>query len=195
MHKIIFKELQFRNFMSYGNTKNVFEFRDGLTWLSGDNGFGKSAIVEAMTFALLGISYRGGKKEELRNTKNASAGEPTVVQLTFDTENPQDGHESWRIMRSISGKTSTVKFTIEKLIGEEWVSQNKRAGFSQQDFEEKVLQFNEVLFKNVIAMNTQETLPFFMLPAAKKRELLESIISLSLDTWRLRLRSMSPSQI
>ena len=184
MHKIIFKELQFRNFMSYGNTKNVFEFRDGLTWLSGDNGFGKSAIVEAMTFALLGISYRGGKKEELRNTKNASAGEPTVVQLTFDTENPQDGHESWRIMRSISGKTSTVKFTIEKLIGEEWVAQNKRAGFSQQDFEEKVLQFNEVLFKNVIAMNTQETLPFFMLPAAKKRELLESIISLSLDTWK-----------
>lgn len=184
MHKIIFKELQFRNFMSYGNTKNVFEFRDGLTWLSGDNGFGKSAIVEAMTFALLGISYRGGKKEELRNTKNASAGEPTVVQLMFDTENPQDGHESWRIMRSISGKTSTVKFTIEKLIGEEWVAQNKRAGFSQQDFEEKVLQFNEVLFKNVIAMNTQETLPFFMLPAAKKRELLESIISLSLDTWK-----------
>jgi DNA repair exonuclease SbcCD ATPase subunit len=184
MHKIIFKELQFRNFMSYGNTKNVFEFRDGLTWLSGDNGFGKSAIVEAMTFALLGVSYRGGKKEELRNTKNASAGEPTVVQLTFDTENPQDGHESWRIMRSISGKTSTVKFTIEKLIGEEWVAQNKRAGFSQQDFEEKVLQFNEVLFKNVIAMNTQETLPFFMLPAAKKRELLESIISLSLDTWK-----------
>jgi DNA repair exonuclease SbcCD ATPase subunit len=184
MHKIIFKELEFRNFMSYGNTKNVFEFRDGLTWLSGDNGFGKSAIVEAMTFALLGISYRGGKKEELRNTKNANDGAPTMVQLTFDTENPQDGHESWRVVRTISGKTSTVKFTIEKLIGEEWVVQNKRAGFSQQDFEEKILQFNEVLFKNVIAMNTQETLPFFMLPAAKKRELLESIISLSLDTWK-----------
>ena len=184
MHKIVFKELEFRNFMSYGNTRNVFEFRDGLTWLSGDNGFGKSAIVEAMTFALLGVSYRGGKKEELRNTKNAADGAPTVVQLTFDTDNPQDGTESWRVTRSITGKTSTIKFTIEKLEGEDWVAQNKRAGFSQQDFEEKVLQFNEVLFKNVIAMNTQETLPFFMLPAAKKRELLESIISLSLDTWK-----------
>ena len=84
MHKIIFKELEFRNFMSYGNTKNVFEFRDGLTWLSGDNGFGKSAIVEAMTFALLGVSYRGGKKEELRNTKNAADGAPTVVTLLSD---------------------------------------------------------------------------------------------------------------
>jgi DNA repair exonuclease SbcCD ATPase subunit len=184
MHKIIFKELEFRNFMSYGNTKNVFEFRDGLTWLSGDNGFGKSAIVEAMTFALLGISYRGGKKEELRNTKNAADGAPTVVTLLFDTDNPQDGLESWRITRSISGKTSAMKFVIEKKVGEDWVAQNKRAGFSQQDFEERVLQFNEVLFKNVIAMNTQETLPFFMLPAAKKRELLESIISLSLDTWK-----------
>lgn len=184
MHKIIFKELEFRNFMSYGNTKNVFEFRDGLTWLSGDNGFGKSAIVEAMTFALLGVSYRGGKKEELRNTKNAADGAPTVVTLLFDTDNPQDGLESWRITRSISGKTSAMKFVIEKKVGEDWVAQNKRAGFSQQDFEERVLQFNEVLFKNVIAMNTQETLPFFMLPAAKKRELLESIISLSLDTWK-----------
>ncbi len=184
MHKIIFKELEFRNFMSYGNTKNVFEFRDGLLWLSGDNGFGKSAIVEAMTFALLGISYRGGKKEELRNSKNANDGAITMVQLTFDTENPQDGHESWRVLRTISGKASTVKFVLEKYVGDEWVVQNKRAGFSQQDFEEKILQFNEVLFKNVIAMNTQETLPFFMLPAAKKRELLESIISLSLDAWK-----------
>lgn len=170
--------------MSYGNTKNVFEFRDGLVWLSGDNGFGKSAIVEAMTFALLGVSYRGGKKEELRNSRNAEDGAPTTVILTFDTENPQDGRLSYRVTRSITGKASTVKFVIEKKEGEDWVVQNKRAGFSQQDFEQKVLQFNEVLFKNVIAMNTQETLPFFLLPPAKKRELLESIISLSLDTWK-----------
>lgn len=184
MHKVIFKELEFRNFMSYGNTTNVFEFRDGLTWLSGDNGFGKSAIVEAMTFALLGISYRGGTKDELRNTKNVADGAPTTVVLRFDTDNPQDGLESWQVTRTISGKSSTIKFVIEKQVDGEWVAQNKRAGFSQQDFEDKVLNFNAVLFKNVIAMNTQETLPFFMLPAAKKRELLESIISLSLDSWK-----------
>jgi len=184
MHKIIFKELEFRNFMSYGNTLNKFEFRDGLTWLHGDNGFGKSAIVEAMTFALLGISYRGGKKEELRNTKNAATGSPTSVVLTFDTVDPPEEPESYRITRTISGKKSTTKFVIEKMIDGVWIEQNTRAGLSQQDFEEKVLQFNEVLFKNVIAMNTQETLPFFMLPAAKKRELLESIISMSLDAWK-----------
>lgn len=184
MHKIIFKELEFRNFMSYGNTLNKFEFRDGLTWLHGDNGFGKSAIVEAMTFALLGISYRGGKKEELRNTKNAATGSPTSVVLTFDTVDPPEDPESYRITRTISGKKSTTKFVIEKMIDGVWIEQNTRAGLSQQDFEEKVLQFNEVLFKNVIAMNTQETLPFFMLPAAKKRELLESIISMSLDAWK-----------
>ena len=115
MHKIIFKELEFRNFMSYGNPKNVFEFHDGLTWLSGDNGFGKSAIVEAMTFALLGVSYRGGKKEELRNSKNAEDGVPTTVMLTFDTDDPLDGLNSYRVTRTISGKTSTVKFVIEKM--------------------------------------------------------------------------------
>lgn len=189
MHKLIFKEVSFRNFMSYGSTLNKFTFKDGLTWVHGDNGFGKSTIVEAMTFALLGTSYRGGTKADLRNSKNFNQDEPekappTVVELVFDIENPPNPTESYRVTRTISGAKSTIKFVLEKLEGETWVAQNKRAGFTQQDFEENILQFNDVLFKNVIAMNTQETQPFFMLPAAKKRELLESIISLSLDKWK-----------
>lgn len=189
MHKLIFKEVTFRNFMSYGATLNKFTFNDGLTWVHGDNGFGKSTIVEAMTFALLGKSYRGGTMADLRNSKNFNVnrpeeGPPTVVELLFDIENPPSPTESYRVTRTISGAKSTMKFLLEKLEGESWVAQNKRAGYTQKDFEENVLQFNDVLFKNVIAMNTQETQPFFMLPAAKKRELLESIISLSLDKWK-----------
>jgi len=189
MHKLIFKEVSFRNFMSYGANLNKFTFSDGLTWVHGDNGFGKSTIVEAMTFALLGKSYRGGTKEDLRNSKNYNPkrpGEapPTVVELLFDISNPPAEDEHYRITRTISGAKSDIKFTLEKYEGAEWIVQNKRAGFTQKDFEENILRFNDVLFKNVIAMNTQETQPFFMLPAAKKRELLESIISLSLDKWK-----------
>ena len=183
MHQIIFKELEFRNFMSYGNTLNRFEFKDGLTWLYGDNGFGKSTIVEAMTFALLGISYRGGTKSDLRNTKNMD-GCSTYVMLTFDVVDPPADPVSYRVIRTISGAKSTVKFELEMLENGNWVVQNKRAGLGQKDFEEQILQFNEVLFKNVIAMNTQETLPFFMLPAQKKRELLEAIINMSMDKWK-----------
>ena len=183
MHKLVFKELEFRNFMSYGNTLNRFEFKDGLTWLYGDNGFGKSTIVEAMTFALLGVSYRGGTKSDLRNTKNR-AGCSTYVKLTFDVVDPPADPISYRVIRTISGVNSTVKFELEMLENGEWVLQNKRAGLGQKDFEENILQFNEVLFKNVIAMNTQETLPFFMLPAQKKRELLEAIINMSMDKWK-----------
>lgn len=193
MHKIIFKELAFKNFMSYGNNVNTFSFRNGLLWLYGDNGFGKSTIVEAMTFALFGISYRGGTKADLRNSRNHPKDlpedsdipdVPTEVKLEFDIETAPGECESYRISRTISGKKDVVKFNLEKMEGENWVQQNKRAGFSQADFEEKILQFNDVLFKNVIAMNTQETIPFFMMPAAKKRELLESIIAMSLDKWK-----------
>ena len=183
MHKLVFKELEFRNFMSYGNTLNRFEFKDGLTWLYGDNGFGKSTIVEAMTFALLGVSYRGGTKADLRNTKNIN-GCSTYVMLTFDVVDPPADPISYRVIRTISGAKSTVKFELEMLENGEWVLQNKRAGLGQKDFEDNILQFNEVLFKNVIAMNTQETLPFFMLPAQKKRELLEAIINMSMDKWK-----------
>lgn len=189
MHKLIFKELTFRNFMSYGATLNKFTFNDGLTWVRGDNGSGKSTIIEALTFALLGTSYRGGTKTDLRNTKNFTPerpeeGPPTFVELVFDIETQPGVVDNYRVTRTISGAKSTVKFVLEKQVDGAWVAQNKRAGFTQQDFEENILQFNSILFKNVIAMNTQETQPFFMLPAAKKRELLESIISLSLDKWK-----------
>ncbi|MCQ2123326.1 MAG: AAA family ATPase [Fibrobacter sp.] len=190
MHKIVFKELTFRNFMSYGNNVNKFTFTDGLIWLHGDNGFGKSTIVEAMMFALFGVSYRGGNKADLRNSKNCIRDEnwtdpipDTEVNLVFDMVS-QTETESYRVMRSLVGKKDTTKFVIEKLEGDQWVVQNKRAGYSQKDFEEGILQFNDVLFKNVIAMNTQETIPFIMMPAAKKRELLESIIAMSFDKWK-----------
>lgn len=162
-------------------------------WLSASNGFGKSTIVEALTFALFGVSYRGGTKLDLRNSRNHPndlpedtdiPDVPTEVNLEFDIVERDGFTESYRVERSIYGKKDTIKFTLEKLEDGKWVKQNKRAGFGQDDFEEHILQFSSILFKNVIAMNTQETVPFFKMPADKKRALLEAIISMSLDKWK-----------
>lgn len=163
--------------MSYGDNVNEFDFPDGLNWLCAANGCGKSTLVEALNFAFFGKSYRGGKREELRNTMNTEA----VLEVTVEFTRTQGTvSEEYFIRRTVDPKNS-MKFTVEKKEGDKWIPQNKRAGFTQKDFEDDILRFNEVLFKNNIAQNTQESLPFIDMEAADRRKLTDSIIMLDND--------------
>lgn len=163
--------------MSYGNNVNEFTFPDGLNWLCAANGCGKSTLVEALNFAFFGKSYRGGKREELRNTMNTEA----VLEVTVEFSRTQGTTtEEYFIKRTVDPKNA-MKFTVEKKEGDKWIPQNKRAGFTQKDFEDDILRFNEVLFKNNIAQNTQESLPFIDMEAADRRKLTDSIIMLDND--------------
>jgi len=181
MNNITLKSCVFNNFMSYGNNVNEFTFPSGLVWMCADNGSGKSTLVEAINFAMFGTSYRGGNKGELRNTRNTDG--TLRVMLEFDCEKVAGVIESYRVTRSISPKGST-KFEVEKNEGGNWVSQSRRAGYSQKDFETGILGFSEILFKNTIAMNTQESIPFLEMTAKERRSMLEAIIMVSLDAWK-----------
>ena len=177
MHGITFKKLIFRNFMSYGDIDNVVEFRPGLIYLSAPNGYGKSSIVEALTYVLYGKSYRGGNQSDLKNTENKNA--DMVVTLDFDVDTGTGKHE-YHIERRMKAKSLKTSFTI-------WVDgqeQLKRAGMSQQDFENRVLGPSLLLYQSTIAQNSQETIPLLEMPADKMRKLIENTISLSTEKWK-----------
>ena len=166
--------------MSYGNNVNEFTFPEGLNWLSASNGCGKSTEVEVLNFAFFGKSYRGGNRTELRNTMNVDA----TMKVTVEFDRVQgDTREEYFLTRTLDPK-GNMKFTLEKKEGEKWVVQNKRAGFTQKDFEENILHFNEILFKNNIAMNTQESIPFIDQEPVDRRKLTDSLIMM--DTDRLK---------
>lgn len=177
MHEITFKKLIFRNFMSYGDIDNVVEFHPGLIYLSAPNGYGKSSIVEALTYVLYGKSYRGGNQSDLKNTENKNA--DMLVTLDFDVDTGTGKHE-YHIERRMKAKGLKTTFTI-------WVDgqeQLKRAGMSQQDFENRVLGPSLLLYQTTIAQNSQETIPLLEMPADKKRKLIENTISLSTEKWK-----------
>lgn len=177
MHEITFKKLIFRNFMSYGDIDNVVEFHPGLIYLSAPNGYGKSCIVEALTYVLYGKSYRGGNQSDLKNTENKNA--DMVVTLDFDVDTGTGKHE-YHIERRMKAKSLKTSFTI-------WVNgeeQLKRAGMSQQDFENRVLGPSLLLYQTTIAQNSQETIPLLEMPADKMRKLIENTISLSTEKWK-----------
>lgn len=177
MHEITFKKLVFRNFMSYGDIDNIVEFHPGLIYLSAPNGYGKSSIVEALTYVLYGKSYRGGNQSDLKNTENKNA--DMLVTLDFDVDTGTGKHE-YHIERRMKAKSLKTTFTI-------WVDgkeQLKRAGMSQQDFENRVLGPSLLLYQTTIAQNSQETIPLLEMPADKKRKLIENTISLSTEKWK-----------
>jgi len=196
MHEVVIKELRFWNFMSYGNNETSIKFTDaGLIWVRGLNGFGKSAIVEALTFGLYGSAYRkvnGGDKslpiKKLKNTANDKV--KMRVEIDFDRIDNK-GRDEYTLARSMTG-SGTTSCDITKN-GE---TEKKVAGVFQKKLEEEILGFNKNLFENVISLNTVQSTPIIEMNPEKKRKLIESLLTLSLDKFKdLNNKKLKQSQI
>ena len=100
---IIFKTLSWKNFLSTGNYNTTVDLtRHDNTLVSGENGAGKSTMLDALTFALFGKSFRGINIPQLVNTINEKDCE---VEITFTV-----GNDDYKIIRSVKPK----KFEIYK---------------------------------------------------------------------------------
>ena len=56
---IIFKKLRWKNFLSTGNVFTEIDLvKRDTTLVSGENGAGKSTILDALTFSLFGKSFK-----------------------------------------------------------------------------------------------------------------------------------------
>ena len=68
---INFKKIKWINFLSTGNNPvEVFLDKSPTTLIIGENGAGKSTILDALCFALFGKPFRNINKPQLINTVN-----------------------------------------------------------------------------------------------------------------------------
>ena len=68
---IVFKKVRWKNFLSTGN--NFIEVgldKNHTTLVVGENGAGKSTILDALSFSLFNRPFRSVKKEQLINSIN-----------------------------------------------------------------------------------------------------------------------------
>ncbi len=78
---INFETVRRRHFLSTGN--NFIEIqldRNPTTLIIGDNGAGKSTVLDALCFGLFGKPFRGINKPQLLNSVNGSG---CVVEIEF----------------------------------------------------------------------------------------------------------------
>ena len=84
---INFKTVSWKNFLSTGNTSTEIELdKNNTTLIVGENGAGKSTILDALCFGLFGKPFRIIPKNLLVNTINASSTE-VIVLLILELDN------------------------------------------------------------------------------------------------------------
>lgn len=175
MHSLELVRLRFSNILSYGNTVNEVTFKKGITWISGSNGAGKSAILEALNFLFFNKPYRNIKKEQLKNTANKSN---LFVEGEF-IRTDSKGSDKYVMSRTMTG-TGSTKTTMSK----NDIPIPKEASVSQKKFEDEILGFGTPIWENIISLNTINTVPFIDMEPKDKRDLMESVLVLCIDKWK-----------
>ena len=78
---IIFKKVRWKNFLSTGNNFTEIQLdRSSTTLIIGENGAGKSTVLDALCFGLFNKPFRSIKKDQLINSVNQGG---TLVEIEF----------------------------------------------------------------------------------------------------------------
>lgn len=173
MAHIVLKNIEFKNLLSYGATSSRIDIQNGLHWIRGANGHGKSTVIEAVNYALFGKAYRDISLSSLVNNYN---GKKMLVKLELDKV-VNGNSTTYIIYRGLKPK----KFEIYKgeVKKENRIDEEGKAGIFQSYLENEILGFNEVLFKHTIAMSAMSSTPFLEMKKDEKRKFIEAILGVS----------------
>ena len=98
---ILFEKVRWKNFLSTGNQYSEINFQSHATTLIvGDNGTGKSTVLDALTFSLFGKPFRKINKSQLINATNEK---DCSVEVDFSI-----GTISWNVSRGIKPNTFEI---------------------------------------------------------------------------------------
>jgi DNA repair exonuclease SbcCD ATPase subunit len=164
---ILFEKIRYKNFLSTGNQFTEIDLaKSATTLIIGNNGSGKSTILDALTFSLFGKSFRGVNKPQLINSVNEK---DCVVEIEFKI-----GSNNWKVIR---GLKPTI-FEIYK--NNELLNQESASKDQQIWLENIVLKMNYKSFTQIVILGSSNFVPFMQLAAATRREIIEDLLDIKI---------------
>ena len=166
---ILFDKLRYKNFLSTGNvfTEIVLNSHSS-TLVIGENGQGKSTMIDALCFALYGTAYRNVNKPQLVNTitrKNM------LVEVEFSI-----GSINYMVRRG------TEYDVFEIYQNGELINQLASVKEYQNLLETQILKMNKKSFCQVVILGTAGYIPFMQLSAYDRREIIEDMLDIQIFT-------------
>ena len=166
---IIFENIKWKNFLSTGNVYTKINLsKNKNTLIIGENGAGKSTILDALTFALYNKPFRKINKGQLVNSINNKG---AVVELEFSLYK-----NKYKIVRGIKPNI----FEVYK--NNDLINQNADSKDYQEYLEKHILKIGYKSFCQVVVLGSATFLPFMQLPAAQRREIVETLLDLQIFT-------------
>ncbi|ARW57037.1 recombination endonuclease [Synechococcus phage S-B64] len=164
---ILFETIRWKNFLSTGDQWTEVKFDESpSTLIIGQNGAGKSTILDALCFALFNKPFRKINKPQLVNSINEKG---LKVEVCFSI-----GPDDYRVFRGIKPNTFEI-YKNNKL-----VDQDAAAKDTQKYLEQSVLKLNYKSFTQVVILGSSTFVPFMQLAAAHRREVIEDLLDIGI---------------
>lgn len=162
---IFFHNVRWQNLLSTGNVWTEIQLdRTSTTLIIGENGAGKSTILDALCFGLFGKPFRKINKPQLVNTVNQKGAE---VEIEFSI-----GKNRYKIHRGIKPNT------FEIFINDKMVDQTASARDYQEYLEKSILGLNFNSFTQIVILGSSTFVPFMQLPAQQRRDIIEDLLDI-----------------
>jgi len=159
--------VRWKNFLSTGNNFTEIQLdRSPTTLIIGENGAGKSTILDALCFGLFNKPFRSISKGQLVNSVNSGS---TMVEVEFSV-----GGKDVKVCRGIKPN----KFEV--YVNDVMINQDANARDYQKYLEQQIMGLNYRSFTQVVILGSSTFVPFMQLSTKARREVVEDILDIKI---------------
>ena len=164
---ITFTKLRYKNFLSTGDYFTEITLNEYPTTLVlGENGSGKSTMLDALTFVLFSKPFRKINKPQLVNTINESG---LLVEVEFFI-----GRKKYLIRRGI--RPGIFEIYVDGIL----LNQDAKSKDYQEKLEKQILKLNYKSFTQIIILGSSSFQPFMQLPTSARRDVIEDLLDIQI---------------
>ena len=164
---IHFKNIRWKNFLSTGNQFTEVQFdKAPTTLIVGENGSGKSTILDALTFSLFGKPFRRVNKGQLVNSVNNGG---TLTEVEFEI-----GNKFYMVRRGIK------KNIFEIFVDGKRLNQDAKIADQQEYLENTILKLNNKSFTQIVVLGSASFTPFMQLKSKHRRAIIEDLLDIQI---------------
>ena len=174
---INFHKVRWKNFLSTGQNLTEIDLkRNSATLIVGENGSGKSTVLDALTFSLFGKAFRNIKKPQLINSINE---QNALTEVEFSI-----GKKHFLVRRGI--KPNIFEIEVDGVM----INQDSKARDYQEHLEKNILKLNYKSFTQIVILGSSSFVPFMQLKSNDRRVIIEDLLDIEVfSTMNLLLKS------